>query len=408
MAKSITILTQYYPPETGAPQNRLHSLAKFLVRNGYTVRVVTALPNYPTNRIFDSYRGKRFVRESIDHVEVFRTWIFVSDSRSVFARLLNYFSFTISSAFFLLRRDATDLILCESPPLFLGITAVLVRKIKKSKLIFNVSDLWPASAEKLNIVKNQMLLRWAYKLEAWIYRNADLISGQTQGIVNDIRRRFPEKHIVWFPNGVDFDFFETSNTEFRWRDLLGLSPSDFVLCYAGIIGHAQGLEIIVGAAEKLKGLSEIKFIIAGEGPEKIQLMERTRQAGLTNVFFVDHIEKKKIPSLIASCDAFIIPLRKLDIFMGAIPSKLFEPLAMKKPLLLGVDGEARELFINQGAAGIYFEPENVSSLVEGIVTMKSDAMTRQSYGDAGYKFAKENFDREKIHAGILTQLQQIG
>ena len=148
----IIILTQYYPPETGAPQNRLHSLARFLKNKEMDVQVVTALPNYPKNEIFESYRGKWKVSEMIDGVAVTRTWIFVSSSRGVVARLLNYFSFVITSFIALLFLRKADFIICESPPLFLGITGVLISKIKRSKLIFNVSDLWPESAEKLNII----------------------------------------------------------------------------------------------------------------------------------------------------------------------------------------------------------------------------------------------------------------
>src|SRR5690606_11916459 len=142
--------------------NRLHSFSKYLVSIGYEIEVFTAFPNYPQNRIFDGYRSKVKSEEVIDGVRVLRSWIFVGKSRSILSRLLNYFSFVVSSFFRLIVKDKPDYIFCESPPLFLGITAVLISWIKGSRLIFNVSDLWPESAEKLNMIQNRFLLNLSY------------------------------------------------------------------------------------------------------------------------------------------------------------------------------------------------------------------------------------------------------
>ncbi len=401
--KRIIILTQYYPPETGAPQNRLHSLSKFIVKNGMDITVVTALPNYPKNEIFPSYRGKYSVRETINDVSVHRTWIFVSPSRGVFSRLLNYFSFVITSFFKMLQLSKAEFIVCESPPLFLGITAVLIAKLKGSKLVFNVSDLWPESAEKLNIINNRFLIGLAYRLESWIYKNAFLISGQTKGIVRNIQHRFPNKKVVWFPNGVDIDFFEGAHEAMDWKTELQLPAENMVVLYAGIIGHAQGLEVIIQTAESVKS-SPISFVIVGDGPEKNKLVSMTSERKLENVHFLPNLEKSKIPSLIKACDAYIVPLLKLDLFKGAIPSKLFEPLSMGKPILLGVDGEAKELFIDEGNGGLFFEPENSEALTQGVLTLLQDTPLRLTLGENGKKYVMTNFDRQNIHKRFLNDL----
>jgi glycosyltransferase involved in cell wall biosynthesis len=400
---SIIILTQYYPPETGAPQNRLHSLTKFLAQKAIDVTVVTALPNYPKNEIFPSYRGKYGVQEVIDGIPIHRTWIYVSNSRGVVSRLINYFSFVITSFFKMLQLPKAEFILCESPPLFLGITAVLVAKLKGSKLIFNVSDLWPESAEKLDIINNRFLLNLAYRLESWIYRNSFLISGQTKGIVRNIKKRFPDKKVVWFPNGVDLDFFEGNHEANDWRAKLHLSEQAFVVLYAGIIGHAQGLEVIIQAAEKVKS-SDINFVVVGDGPEKNKLVSMVQEMELLNVHFLPNLEKVKIPSLITACDAYVVPLRKLDLFKGAIPSKLFEPLSMGKPILLGVEGEAKELFIDEGNAGLFFEPENSDALAQNVMILSNDKALRIALGEQGRKYVRDNFDRQNIHERLLTDL----
>jgi len=400
---SFIILTQYYPPETGAPQNRLHSLATYLKGNGHEVTVVTALPNYPKNKIYPGYTGRYSVAESIDGIPIYRSWIYVSDSRRVVARLLNYFSFVFTSFFALLQRPRAEFIICESPPLFLGITAVVISKIKRSRLVFNVSDLWPESAEKLNIISNRFLISVAYSLEQWIYKRSYLISGQTKGIVKSIASRFPAQRVVWFPNGVDIDFFDKPYEVFSWREKLGFAENDFVLLYAGILGHAQGLEVILHAAETLKDIS-VKLLIVGDGPEKEQLIALNQQKSLTNVVFHGNIQKSKMPSLIESCDAYIVPLKKLDLFKGAIPSKLFEPLALGKPILLGVDGEAKDLFIEEGRGGLHFEPENASALAAQIRILFANRTLTQSLGKQGQHYVRIHFDRNRIHEQFLKEL----
>ncbi|MEQ1585536.1 MAG: glycosyltransferase family 4 protein [Cyclobacteriaceae bacterium] len=401
---SVIILTQYYPPETGAPQNRLHSLAKYLKQSGHEICVVTALPNYPKNEIFNGYKDHYSVRETIDDIPVHRRWIFVSRSRSVIARLFNYFSFVVTSFFALLRLPKGDYIICESPPLFLGITAVLISRIKGSRLVFNVSDLWPESAEKLHIISNRFLINLSYRLEHWIYRNAFIISGQTKGIVKSIQDRFPSKKVVWFPNGVDVDFFDGLYELYNWRQELNFSEDDFVLLYAGIIGHAQGLDVILQAAEHMQELS-VRFLVVGDGPEKERLMAIAYEKKLLNVFFLPNLPKSKIPSLIHACDAYIVPLKKLDLFKGAIPSKLFEPLSMGKPILLGVNGEAKELFIDEGKSGLYFEPENAAALVTQLKTLYEDRTLVETLGKSGKRYVETNFDRNHIHERFLKDIE---
>lgn len=402
---SISILTQYYPPETGAPQNRLHSLARFMVSQGFDVRVYTAMPNYPTNRVKEGYRGKWVCDEILDDINVFRSWIFVPRSRGIVARLLNYFSFVITSFFRLLFATRSDFLLCESPPLFLGFTAVTIARLKGSKLIFNVSDLWPESAEKLGLVTNRLLLKLAYRLEKWIYQNAWLITGQTQGIVANIKTRFPGKTVLWLPNGIDLDFTEMPGS-MDWASRWAIQSEEFVVLYAGILGHAQGLEVIIGAAERLKE-EKVKFVIAGDGPDREALVRIAGERKLNNVLFQDNVPKKEMAGMIRACSAFVVPLRKLELFKGAIPSKLFEPLALEKPVLLGVEGEASQLFIEEGKTGLYFEPENADHLAEAIRQLRQNPEMASMLGRNGREYVRRMFDRAKIHDSFVNQLRSM-
>ncbi len=398
----LLFLTQYYPPEVGAPQNRLSDLANRLKKNGIEVTVLTAMPNYPQMKVHDGYRGRFYKKEIIDGITVHRSWIFVSNRKSIFFRLLNYFSFVKSSFIIgLIKLKRQDYIFCESPPLFLGVTAFLLSKVKRSRLIFNVSDLWPESAEQLGLVNNRLMLSISYKLEAFLYRKSYFIIGQTQGIVENISKRFLKKRVYWLPNGVDLSYFQPSDDK-SWRQKNNFSENDFILLYAGIIGHAQGLEVILNAAYMLLEHHQIKFALLGNGHEKEKLLLLKKNQQLQNVFFFDTINKPEMPCILSSVNAAIVPLRKLQLFRGAVPSKIFEALAMKKPVLLGVDGEARKLFVEQGKCALYFEPENADELSKQIVRLMNDKSLEQQLGINGLQYVTEKFDRSKIAASFYN------
>ncbi len=398
----ILILTQYYLPETGAPQNRLSSLAGYLQKAGSQVEVLTAMPNYPKYETYPGYKGKWYCKETIEGIPVYHSWIFVSRKKAMLYRLLNYFSFTISSYYSAsVRLKKYDVIICESPPLFLGITAVLLQKKWKCKLVFNVSDLWPESAEKMGIIQNKWIINRSYKLANWIYRHANLVSGQTKGILDAIRQMQPGKELFWFPNGVDLHKFN-NNTSYTKK-----TGHEFCLLYAGIIGHAQGLEVILHAAAKLKDYKGIHFYIIGDGPVKDNLLALQQQLGITNTSFIPNQPAETVRQWLHECDAYIVPLRKLDLFKGAIPSKLFEPLALAKPILLGVDGEARTLFIEEGKGGLYFEPENAGELSDAILQLYHNRPLAQQLGESGQAYVTQYFTRENIALQFHERIREL-
>jgi len=402
----ILLLTQYFPPETGAPQNRLYDLVLKLQNKGATIQVLTAFPNYPQYKIYPGYEGHFSRREEMVGMDVWRSWIYVSQKRSILHRLLNYFSFTISSFIVgVFQIKKVDLIICESPPLFLGITAVFLKWIKGARLVFNVSDLWPESAVKLGIVTNSFLIKASTALELWIYRNADLISGQTQGIVRDIQVRFPKKKLIWLPNGVDPADLDSRITHRDWRKENGFQEADLLVYFGGLFGYAQGLDCILHAAVRMKDRPKVKFIMVGEGPEKERLMQMKADLDIDNIYFFPGAPKSEIIDIIRAMDIAIIPLKKVDLFLGAIPSKIFEILYLKKPVLLGIQGEAKELFIDQANAGIAFEPENDEALAGGIQYFLDHPEKISKYGENGHQFVIRHFDRQRISSDFWNFIQ---
>ena len=399
------ILTQYYPPETGAPQNRLSGLARELKVAGHEVCILTAMPNYPAMEIHERYKGKKYVRDQFEDIDVHRSWIYVSKNRSVISRLLNYFSFTFSSMFYAGRiKGNFDYLMVESPPLFLGISAWWISKRKRAKMVFNVSDLWPESAEKLGVITNRTFLKMATILEEWLYKKAFMVTGQTQGIVADIKKRFPNKTVHWLPNGVDESIFNFQRTV-DVRKQLQFSEDDFLIMYGGIIGLAQGLDVILDAAKLLPAESKITYLLLGDGPEKKRLQQRVIDEQITRVKFLELVSREVVPSYVDAVDVAVIPLKKMDLFLGAIPSKIFENLALGKPLLLSVDGEARKLFVDEGKAALYIEPENSQMLAEKSLLLEANREMVREMGNNGKAYVQTYFMRKKITSDWVSLLK---
>lgn len=405
----LLILTQYFPPEVGAPQNRLYELAIRLKKEGVDITVLTAMPNYPKGELFPGYENKAYSYEEIDGLKIHRTSIYPTKSKSIVKRLRNYFSFVYSSYFTGKNKleDKYDYLLCESPPLFLGISGYLISKNIKAKLIFNVSDLWPESAEKLGLVKNKLFLWLAYKLEAFLYKKSVLVTGQTQGIVKSIQTRFPLVKTYWLPNGVDLELYNPDKISSNWRQFNGFSDDDVLVLYAGILGHAQGLEVILKAANKTKELTEFHYIILGSGPLREDLIALKNQYQLNQVHFFDVVSKSEMPKIISAVDIALVPLKRLDLFKGAIPSKIFENLAMKKMLLLGVEGEAKELFIDKGKAGLFFTPEDENDLADKIFNLAKNTSDMKQYGENGRAYVDRYFNRTTIAAAFHKELYKL-
>ncbi|AKN32507.1 glycoside hydrolase [Clostridium carboxidivorans P7] len=392
----ILFLTQYCPPEVGAPQNRIFEFAKQLKKFNHEVTILTAMPNYPKGEIFEGYRDKKVVLEEIDGIKIVRTSIYATKDKSFTKRLRNYLSFTFSSVLTGSKYiDKQDAIITESPPLFLGWSGYILAKRKKAKFIFNISDLWPESAVKLGVLHNKLLISLSTWLEEFCYKKAHAVTGQTKGIVDNIvNRGFDKNKVHLITNGVDTEFFKRENRDEEFRKELGVDGK-FAICYAGIHGIAQGLEVIIEAADILREHKDIQFLFFGDGPEKQKLIDMVKEKGLNNVTFMPVQSKPKMPRIVASMDATIIPLKKLDLFKGALPSKMFESLASELPIVLAVEGEAEKL-INDAQAGITVEPENSKEIAEAVLKLYKDPELRTKLGQNGRKYVMEHYAREAI------------
>jgi glycosyltransferase involved in cell wall biosynthesis len=403
----ILILTQYYVPESGAPQNRWHDLAMRLTGMGHKVTVLTAMPNYPVGKVFEGYRGKIYCRDSDGPVPVLRTWIYATPSKSLGRRMLNYLSFAATALVwgaFHLRPQ--DLVIWESPPLFCGPFARLLAWLKGAKCVMNVSDLWPESAVALKLVSpDGWATRMSEKLEMWLYRHSHAVTGQTQGIVDSIARRVPGLPVSLFPNGVDLAMFKPDVPDEALRQELGMAGK-FVLGYGGIIGHAQALEQVLQAAERLRNRKDVLFTFFGDGPVKNALMKQADSMGLDNVRFYPRQDRGRMPKIIGLWDVGLVPLAAHKLFDGARPSKMFELMGQAKPVLFCGQGEGAQIIADR-QCGVVTPPEDPPALAKAVEGLLENRHQLEKMGRNGRKAAEEDFDRNAIARRMSQLLQKV-
>jgi glycosyltransferase involved in cell wall biosynthesis len=398
----ITLLSQYYPPEIGAPQARLSELAAHFVERGHSVTVLTGMPNYPTGRIQAGYGGT-LLREHKDGINLIRTFVFATQQARLAPRIANYLSFVTSSAIMgsLLLAHA-DFLLVESPPLFLGLSGMWLSRMKRARMIFNVADLWPESAVQLGLLgRESKAFKASLLLEKICYSQAWLITGQSRSILSDIHKRFPGKPTFHLSNGVDTCKFRPD----RWTEAARATLSrngECVVLYAGLHGLAQGLDQALDAAEQLQNDTGIRFVLIGDGPEKNQLLNSAKRRNLSNVRFLDPRPAAEMPSLIASADIVLVPLKKY--IPGAVPSKLYEAMASARPVVLVAEGEAAEL-VCQHKAGIGIKPGAINDLVWAIRRLHMDPPLRRTLGQNGRRATEQIFDRTRIAKRFIDHLE---
>lgn len=388
----ILLLTQYFSPEIGAAQTRLYELGQELSFLGWEVEVLTALPNYPTGRVFEGYDPKKPVREAIGRLSVVRVPLQPAQQGFV-DRLWCYFSFIRSALHWGPRLCAKpDVLFVESPPLFLGHAGVRLSRRWGVPMVFNVSDLWPESAKTMGVVKNPLVLAAAEALELSYYRRAALVTGTADGIIESVRRRCPSTPAEVITNGVDVTRFGPQFADEAARSLLG-NPDRVIFTYAGVMGMAQGLGLILDVAAAVRDLTQVEFVLIGEGAERESLQRRIESDGLQNVRLVRSQPKEKIPSLLAvSSVAFHV--LKFSI-LGAVPSKIYEAMASGLPILFAGGGEGARR-VEQAGAGLVVPYGDLGGLEKAVRRLASDHTLRHTLGGAGRSAAERLYSRKEI------------
>jgi len=402
----LLIITQYFPPEMGAPQARLYELAQRLAAMGHEITILTAMPNYPTGKIFGGYRYRLGKRENLDGLRVVRTCLYPSKSRRTLPRLFSYVTFGLSSLLLgTPRLGRHDVVLIESPPLFLVPFALAIARMVRGKTVMMVSDIWPDILIRMGHASPQSLTtRAMLGLESWAYRHSHAVALTNPGACQQIKERFPHlERVTVISNGVDANWFRPELASDQVRRSLGAGPDDFLAGYCGLYGLAQGLEVIIDAADKLRNQPRIKFIMMGDGPTKEELLRRAEQLNLPNLRFFDRRPKDQMPALLASLDVSLVPLA--GRFPGTMPSKVYEALASGAvPIVAkGCEGDTLVTEFNAGAS---FEPLDGHELADAVSKLASDQDHYQQVRSNALQLAPR-FDRAKIAQQTAAVLEAI-
>lgn len=388
----ICILTQYFLPEMGAPQVRLSELGERLVDHGWEVEVLTALPNYPTGKVFPSYDPRASAIEQIGRLRVVRVPLYTAKVGFT-KRLRSYFSFAASATRHGLRAcRRPDLLFVESPPLFIGYAARALATFWRCPFVFNVSDLWPESAVRMGVVRPGPAVKLAERLELTLYRRAAAVTGQSSEIIESVRTRSRISRTAVITNGVDPSRFGQEFCTPQARELLGLEPGP-VFVYAGLLGYAQGLDQILDVAASIPAAHPGRFVLVGEGPERERLEQRIRREMIPRVRVVGPVSRDLVPAVLAAADVALITLGVS--IPGAVPSKIYEAMASGLPILLVADGEPARR-VADARCGISVAPGDLDGACEAVIRLATDQAVRRELGRYGRVAAETVYNRRAI------------
>jgi colanic acid biosynthesis glycosyl transferase WcaI len=412
----ILYVSQYFPPEMGAPAGRAAELSRLWAEDDHEVTVLTGFPNHPTGIVPAKYRRKfrRLVAREIYHgVNVIRTWLLPFPNRKPYERMLNYSSFCASSAMTGLFLHRPDVVIATSPQLLVGLSGWWLARCNGVPFVFEVRDLWPESLAAVGMgSQNSPLHRSLAKIAGFLYRSCDRLVVVTPAFKDYLIEhwRVPEEKIFVVENGVETSLFRRLAPNLAIRRELG-AEGKFVASYIGTMGNAHGLETLLKAATLLcERAPKILFLLVGEGAEKARIVSLARSRGLTNVRFVDQKAREKIPAYITASDACLVLLKRTELFKTVLPTKMLEFMSCARPVILGVDGHARKI-LEEANAGIFITPEDPAALADAVMRLADDPALGESLGRNGRQHVLQYFSRQhtaKIYLDVLQDLLQRG
>jgi glycosyltransferase involved in cell wall biosynthesis len=407
----ILYVSQYFPPEMGAPAARAVELSRHWAAAGHEVTVLTGFPNHPTGQVPPEYRDKfrrLVVREQIDGVNVVRTWLLPFPNRKAHERMLNYSSFCVSAAATGLFVSRPDVVIASSPQLLVGLSGWWIARWKRVPFVFEVRDIWPESLAAVGMGDgNSLLHRSLGKIADFLYRSSDRVVVVSPAFEEFLvkHRAVPRDKISVIENGVETDLFAPDAGTDRRRELG--AEGKFVVSYIGTMGMAHGLETMIAAAVQLRDANpRIIFLMLGEGAEKQRMIELARERNLHNLRFLDQQPREKIPSYISASDACLVLLKKTDLFKTVIPTKMLEFMACGRPVILGVDGQARSI-LEEARAGLVIEPENSEALVNAMSRLAMNPELAREMGQRGREYIVRKFSRQHTAEKYIRLLEKM-
>ena len=405
----ILFLSHYFVPENNAPAARVHSLAREWTREGHRVTVITSAPNVPTGVVYEGYRNRLRQQEWIDGIRTVRVWTYLAANRGRLLRGFNFFSYLVTAGVAgALLRPRADVVIATSPQFFAGCAGVPVSRAHGAPFVLEIRDIWPASIMAVGALKEGRVIHALEKLERALYDAADHIVAVGAGYRQHILEQgVPDAKVEVVTNGVDSDLFVPRAPDEALRASLGLNGK-YVLTYAGTVGMAHGLDVVLRAGHRLResGRDDIVLLVVGDGARRAELEQAVRDQGLRNVVFTGMVGRAQLPAYLASSDACLVHMRDEALFSTVLPSKIFEDAAMEKPIIAGLLGEGSAI-IEAADCGIVFPPGDDAALAAAVVRLADDPEEGRRLGRNGRRFVLEHYERRSLAHDYLAILERV-
>jgi len=397
----ILLIHQAFVALDEAGGTRHHEMALYLAERGHRVTIIASPVSYLTGKADGSAREQGGPE---GRVRILRTFTYKALHRSFVHRVLSFLSFMTSSFLAGLRVQNVDLVWGTSPPIFQGVTAWSLARLKRAPFLFEVRDLWPAFAIQVGVLRHPLLIRASEWLERFLYRHADRVVVNSPGFIPHVTARGASQ-VELVANGTDPTMFDPYATGSDFRKNHGLEIK-FVALYAGAHGMSNDLSVILQAAQRLIDRTEIAIVLLGDGKDKPDLMVQATEMGLGNVHFLPPVPKSEMGEALAATDACIAILKPIPLYGTVYPNKVFDYMAAGRPVILAIDGVIREV-VDDASAGIFTQPGNPGALAEAIHQLADDREKGREMGLRGRRYVEQHFDRrlltEKL-AGLIEEM----
>lgn len=405
----IGYLVQQFPPEVGAGPARVTEMAAHWLSEGARVTVFTGMPNRPQGRIHPDYRGRAYVREQHHGIEVVRSWLYATPAAGFIGTVANNVSFMLTGAISALAaKERWDVIIASSPPFFVHLAGEAVGRMRRIPLVLEVRDLWPDYLVGMGKVKNRLAQRGLFGLERYLLRRADAVVVVTESFRDRVEQKGVDRErISVVPNGVDLRLYYPS-TEAPPLEALRRSAAEYLVGYLGNFGAGQDLGTVLDAAARLERSNHpARFVIVGDGPERMKLEASIRSLGLKRTTLHPPIPKEQTRAFYNACDLCLVPLAGFSILQETIPSKIFEIMACERPVLASLGGEGARIIADSGG-GEVVAPGDPGAIADGIARFaKRSAGDLAEMGKRGRAYVSEHYSRERLAARYLQLLSEV-
>jgi glycosyltransferase involved in cell wall biosynthesis len=408
---NILLIHQYFLEEDDPGGSRWNEMTRVWTDLGHQVTVLAGMIHANGAEKRAEYKGLHFKKKQQGQVTVWRCHVSESYNKHFLGRLWGYFSFMFASLYAGLfkAKGHFDAVVVTSPPLFVGISGYFISRLRRMPFVFEVRDLWPESAIDTGVLTNKFIIRLAYGVEHFIYRRAKLINVLTPAFYNTLRdkKKVPERKLLQISNAADFSLSEKLLPSFD-RDAFRKQhhlDGHFVITYVGAHGVANHLEQLIDAAEALAD-TNVLFLLIGQGMEKERLKKMVAERKVTNLRLLDPVPKQEVFCYILASEMGASVLKRVDTFKTVYSNKTFDYMSCKKPILMAIDGVSREL-VEAAGAGCYVEPENTAEYNRIVRAYLKDPQRLIREGESGYRYAKENFDREVLAKRYVADIERV-